>query len=297
LFFPGVDAVNGMELWKTDGTPGGTVIVKDINPGVASSNLANFINVGNKIVFQATTISSGAEPWSSDGTASGTNIMHDIEPGSGSSLIDRFTIVGSKLFALATTTLYGREVWVINNFVTLPLNFLSFSVQKCNTYQVCLTWKTANEQNVSHFEIERSTDGINFTTIAMKHGNNQVQNTYAAIDDVSAIQSMKKIYYRIKEVDNDGRSKQSNINLVQLDSKGVSLYPTLVSSSVTIQNNSGEKMQLLLLSADGRVISQQLITKGTNIISTEKLTAGLYIYKITGMDEIINSTGGLLNSK
>jgi len=183
---------------------------------------------------------------------------------------------------------------IMNNNATLPLTFLSFSAQKCNTNQVCLTWKTSNEQNVSHFEIERSTDGINFTTIAMKHGNNQVQNTYAAIDDVSAIQSMKKIYYRIKEVDNDGRSKQSNINLVQLDSKGVSLYPTLVSSSVTIQNNSGEKMQLLLLSADGRVISQQLITKGTNIISTEKLTAGLYIYKITGMDEIINSTGRII---
>ena len=147
---------------------------------------------------------------------------------------------------------------------------------------------------MSHFEIERSADGINFTTIGTENANNQPQNTYTTIDDISALQNSKRVYYRIKEVDIDGRSKQSNINLIQLDNKGVLVYPTLVSSSVTIQNNSGEKMQLLLLSADGRVISQQLITKGTNIISTEKLTAGLYIYKITGMDETINSTGRII---
>jgi ELWxxDGT repeat protein len=294
LLFPGTDATNGTELWKTDGTPGGTAIIKDINPGTASSNLANFINTGDKIIFQATTAANGAEPWSSDGTYAGTNLIQDIQPGTGSSTIQNFTIIGSKLFALATTTLYGREVWVANNFVTLPLQFLSFTAQKCNSNQVCLTWKTANEQNVSHFEIERSTDGTRFTTIGIKSANNQSQNTYTTTDDIAALQNSKKIYYRIREVDNDGRSKQSNINLVQLDSKGVLVYPTLVSSSFIVQNNSAATLQLQLTGIDGKVVLQQTISQGTNTVSSEKLPGGVYLYRIVDTDKTIKTNGKII---
>ncbi len=294
LFFPGVDATNGMELWKTDGTIGGTAIVKDINPGTASSGLANFINVGSKIVFKATTASEGAEPWSSDGTATGTNLMHDIEPGTGSSVIEKFTIVGSKLFALATTTTYGREVWVINNFVVLPLEFISFSAQKCNNNQVCLNWKTANEQNVSHFEIERSIEGINFTTTVIKNANNQTENTYTVKDDISALLHSKKIYYRIKQVDNDGRNKLSNINLVLLDNKGLMVYPTLVTNSFFIQNDANAKMQLRLLGADGKLIIQQIINPGTYVVSMEMLPSGIYYYNVASDNGVKNSTGKII---
>ena len=294
LYFPGRDATNGTELWKTDGTPAGTSIIKDINPGSASTNLANFINVGDKMIFQATTPANGAEPWITDGTNAATNLLQDIEPGSGSSGIKKFTIIGSKLFALAETTLYGEEVWVAHNFVTLPLNFLSFSAQKCNTNQVCLTWKTANEQNVSHFEIERSVDGINFIGIGRKNANNQPQNTYTTIDDIAALQNNKRIYYRIKEVDMDGRGKQSNINLVQLDNKGVLVYPTLVSSSFSVQNNSNATMQLQLVGTDGRVLLQQRIIGGTNIVSTEKLSAGVYMYRVVGGDKTVETSGKII---
>ena len=294
IYFSANDGVNGRELWKTDGTIGGTAIVKDINPGTASSGLANFINVGSKIVFKATTASEGAEPWSSDGTATGTNLMHDIEPGTGSSVIEKFTIVGSKLFALATTTTYGREVWVINNFVVLPLEFISFSAQKCNNNQVCLNWKTANEQNVSHFEIERSIEGINFTTTVIKNANNQTENTYTVKDDISALLHSKKIYYRIKQVDNDGRNKLSNINLVLLDNKGLMVYPTLVTNSFFIQNDANAKMQLRLLGADGKLIIQQIINPGTNVVSTEMLPSGIYYYNVASDNGIEISAGKIL---
>lgn len=99
---------------------------------------------------------------------------------------------------------------------------------------MCLTWKTANEQNVSHFEIERSIDGIRFITIGTKSANNQIQNTYTSIDDIAALQNNKKIYYRIKEVDIDGRGKQSAARLIQTDSKSITVYPSFVTNSFMV---------------------------------------------------------------
>lgn len=112
-------------------------------------------------------------------------------------------------------------------------------------------WQTANEQNVSHFEIERSSDATNFLSVAIKPANNQPQNTYTATDDIAALQSSTKIYYRIKEVDKNGFSKLSNI-MVRLDSKTVTVfYPTVV-GSFTVQNDDNAKMQFWLSSADAK---------------------------------------------
>jgi ELWxxDGT repeat protein len=183
---------------------------------------------------------------------------------------------------------------ILNNNITLPLRFLSFTAQKCNTNQVCLTWKTANEQNVSHFEIERSVDGISFVKVGTKAANNLSQNTYTSTDDIAAFQNSKKIYYRIKEVDVDGRSKQSNINLVQLDSKGVLVYPTLISSSFIVQNNSSSTLQFQLTGVDGRVVLQQTISQGTNTVSSEKLSGGVYLYRIVDTDKNIKISGKVI---
>ncbi len=53
VFFSADDGVSGLELWKTDGTPTGTVRVKDIKPGAVSSNPYALTAVGNKLFFGA----------------------------------------------------------------------------------------------------------------------------------------------------------------------------------------------------------------------------------------------------
>ncbi|MBP6430855.1 MAG: laminin G domain-containing protein [Ferruginibacter sp.] len=186
------------------------------------------------------------------------------------------------------------EFWIHTGNVALPLQFLSFTAQKCNTNQVCLTWKTANEQNVSHFEIERSIDGVSFSKVGTKSANNLSQNTYTANDDIAALQASKKIYYRIKQVDNNGRSKQSNITWIQLDSKSVLVYPTLVLSCFTVQNNSNATVQLQLVAVDGSVVLQQAITTGANIVETEKLHAGMYMYRIINADKTLATSGKIV---
>jgi ELWxxDGT repeat protein len=73
-YFAGSTTGNDFELWRSDGTPAGTVLVKDINPGATTGidpQLADILQVGTRMVFAADD-GSGVKLWGSDGTAAGT---------------------------------------------------------------------------------------------------------------------------------------------------------------------------------------------------------------------------------
>jgi ELWxxDGT repeat protein/VCBS repeat-containing protein len=111
LYFRATDGTNGVELWKTDGTTAGTVMVKDINPGSAGSSPSALVNFNGTLFFGATDAATGLELWKSDGTAAGTVQVKDINPGGISSLAN-LTVVGSTLFFSANDGAgAGLELW------------------------------------------------------------------------------------------------------------------------------------------------------------------------------------------
>jgi ELWxxDGT repeat protein len=78
------DAPNphGDELWISDGTKGGTRLIKDIEPGEDGSTIAYMTPLGNgKAIFKANTVVDGGELWVTDGTGAGTRMVLDIYPG------------------------------------------------------------------------------------------------------------------------------------------------------------------------------------------------------------------------
>ena len=87
LYFNGGDTQTGSELWKTDGTPAGTVLVADISPGSRSAvyNDSHVGNLGRRILIAADDGVHGLELWVTDGTSPGTRLLRDIAPGSTSS--------------------------------------------------------------------------------------------------------------------------------------------------------------------------------------------------------------------
>jgi ELWxxDGT repeat protein len=111
LFFVANDGVNGSELWKSDGTAAGTVLVRDIRPGPGSSLPASLTNVNGILYFRADDGISGAELWRSDGTAAGTVIVQDLRVGIGSSSPDQLTNVDGTLFFSANDGNSGTELW------------------------------------------------------------------------------------------------------------------------------------------------------------------------------------------
>ena len=144
LYFSANDGENGNELWTSDGTSGGTTLIKDLNPGSSyvflygngpdgylpdGSSPDNFIELNDKLYFSANDGESGHELWVTDGTSEGTQILKDLNPGStyetypynplyspayvpNSSSPDSFIEFNDKLYFTANSEEKGRELWV-----------------------------------------------------------------------------------------------------------------------------------------------------------------------------------------
>lgn len=86
VYFAAKDATHGTELWRSDGTAPGTVLLKDINPG-SNSAYPQLANVNGTLLFGADDGVHGTELWISNGTAPGTVLLKDINPGNASSFL------------------------------------------------------------------------------------------------------------------------------------------------------------------------------------------------------------------
>jgi ELWxxDGT repeat protein len=121
LFFRATAPDSGTELWKSDGTTAGTVLVKDINPGTASATPLLLSGLNGLLFFSATEPGTGHELYRSDGTVAGTILVKDINPGTANGLFalgivvdppDLSTaVVAGSLYFKAEDGAHGYELW------------------------------------------------------------------------------------------------------------------------------------------------------------------------------------------
>lgn len=111
VYFSATDGANGIELWKTDGTETGTVMVKDINPGSGNGLPQNFTVFNNLLHFSATDGVNGVQLWRTDGTESGTQVVLNLADVPG--LLDwlYFTAFDDRIFFRGRDALNGSELW------------------------------------------------------------------------------------------------------------------------------------------------------------------------------------------
>ncbi|HEV7331569.1 MAG TPA: ELWxxDGT repeat protein [Flavisolibacter sp.] len=111
----------GYELWRSDGTEAGTTMVKDINPGMASSEISTYTFHNNTVFFAAKTAANGVELWKTDGTTGGTQLVKDIRSGTESALnissgittTNYFVMypLNGKMLFMANDGVHGEEIW------------------------------------------------------------------------------------------------------------------------------------------------------------------------------------------
>src|SRR5262249_21737397 len=121
LFFGADNGVSGKELWKSNGSAAGTILIKDINPGAAKSLAAfSFLtDVNGTLFFSATNGVSGYELWRSNGTGAGTALVKGISVGTsasypGGSYPGDLRNVNGTLFFAAGEAAHGLELWKSN---------------------------------------------------------------------------------------------------------------------------------------------------------------------------------------
>lgn len=111
LLFAADDIEHGYELWATDGTEEGTVLLRDIALGLPSGNPEQITPVGSLAYFRAESLGIGVELWVTDGTPEGTILVKDIYPEEGSSFPDHLIAFGDMLLFMAQTPREGNELW------------------------------------------------------------------------------------------------------------------------------------------------------------------------------------------
>jgi ELWxxDGT repeat protein len=102
LYFSGCTAEDGCEPWRSDGTQGGTRMIKDIIPGSGDSGVQQMTALGSRVFF-----TTYRKLWVTDGTAEGTVVVKDLED---SGAPRQLTAFGGKLLFLAPAQ--GEELWV-----------------------------------------------------------------------------------------------------------------------------------------------------------------------------------------
>lgn len=111
LLFNAITATEGEELWKSDGSGTGTILLKDINTGVPSSSPGSMYKYSNMYLFLAEDNVNGRELWKTDGTALHTELVKNINPGAASSsILGFYTFNGIAYFAADNGT-DGSELW------------------------------------------------------------------------------------------------------------------------------------------------------------------------------------------
>ncbi|MEP7229910.1 MAG: T9SS type A sorting domain-containing protein [Ginsengibacter sp.] len=176
---------------------------------------------------------------------------------------------------------------ILNNISsTLPLTLLDFSVTK-NNNTAMLAWQTNNEINTAYFNVERSIDGTNFTTVGKVSAgsNNSLQKDYLFTNNLSATQS-GKIFYRLQMVDNDGKFTYSKIVYITITSDGLrySIYPNPAHNYFIIRNGNYTTLNnanIIVTDLAGRkLISQKFNNNAEQKINIASLSKGLYMVSV-----------------
>ena len=114
-FFAASTPANGTELWKSDGTTAGTLMVKDLIAGPTDSFPNDLININGVLYFSAINPTGERDLWKSDGTTAGTVIVAvGVFPDSALVGLPVIALIGNNLFFTGTNVTNGGELWTSN---------------------------------------------------------------------------------------------------------------------------------------------------------------------------------------
>lgn len=160
---------------------------------------------------------------------------------------------------------------VITLSAPLPLTLLSFTGSRQNNDAV-LQWRTENETNLSHFEVQRSTNGADFITA----GRVPAGGSLYTLIDPGVFNTQPLVYYRLKSVDIDGRFTYSAILKLSRSENGLlTVFPNPVNNQLVVGGLKRGGI-IRLFGIDGKLMNEMTVTAQTMMIEMGGYPSGIY---------------------
>lgn len=271
--------------------PSGTTIA---NPPVrirlyyTSSEIDQLLNYLHTNGYPSATVNSLRILKKQAGPGSPVNLDVANDPGSPSSLYSIITPVVvpynspfSYYFEFEISS-FSELAIVFTNNAALPVTWLSVNGQIQNGNAI-IKWATASESNTKTYEVEHSVDGLNFSkvgTIAAAGNSNSVKQ----YEFVHSSPINGKNYYRIKQIDLDGKFTYSSIVVVQNNDthRGLIIAPNPVQSEAILYFNEAGNKTIQLYSVNGALLHTEKINRSNNrhIIDMANMASGVYMLHV-----------------
>ena len=195
--------------------------------------------------------------------------------------------------AIKATSAFGNNMAidylkVYNPNLSLPIKLVSFNGQVYDEQYNVLSWTTAQEVNTKLFRIDRSRDGVNFTTIHEENAiGEETGRSYSYLDLLDS--EMPIAYYRLVSVDNDNTSEIFEMISIERSYSrkfSSSLYPNPTEGRTTleVELESGEEVLVEITNVKGELVSSntyQLLSGQNKIdVLSESFIRGIYFIKL-----------------
>ncbi len=165
----------------------------------------------------------------------------------------------------------------------LPIELSSFNAKNLSCNEIILNWETASEKNNDYLEVMRSLDGQTFVSLGKVKGSNKATgDVYSFLDNYDLLPN-ETYYYRLRQVDFDGKVEYHKIIAVRnvcstLDlTVNIHPNPTLDVVNINLTGYAEQDLKVLIYDALGRVVDVNVesIGYGKNNYSLKLSLAGL----------------------
>jgi hypothetical protein len=277
---------NGDQVLAYQGTVASPTFISAIHINVYKTTSGDPVTT-NDALWDAgvdNSTASGLPPGLTSGTnAIWLNVTNGTENTNG-----KFNCGGNlSTIALTRAALNNRNNWTKNQLTgpgftlptgcgflaPLPIELIDFQAE-VKGRSIQLNWTTANEINNAYFDIEHSANGKIFNTIGQVKGSGTINTKqyYSFLSD-NLLNGIN--YYRLKQVDFNGKTNYSNI--ISIQQKGgskVKIYPTITSGELKIEGTDS----FVITNTNGQVVFSQT-PKNEKSFTIAHLPNGLYIIK------------------
>ncbi len=173
---------------------------------------------------------------------------------------------------------------IITACQSLPVEWLNPVVAITKENKIEIRFATSVQVNNSHFEIEHSQDGRNYYPIGIIEGDgsSSLESYYKYFDEDPSI---GKNYYRVKQVDFDGKYEYSNIAAARFKANEIIIFPNPANEELTII--SKEKQALVVYNQLGKIVKRIAINEERNTIDISEFESGFYYLSIGNKLEIL----------